>query len=87
MKGILIVGLLLRHMLALFSWLYYMFDVYEKPNFYFTYYSPFIAFKHNSFLFWLLKYVPTPLIEFGVKMISLLKQIYILALFSKYCSF
>ena len=86
------VGFLLHHMLALFFWFYYMFNVYEKPNFYFTYYGTFVTFKHDSFFlfFGVLKHVPKPMMEFGgtndlfieinINCSSIFKVLFILAL-------
>ena len=50
MRGIfgLKVALLFHGMFTLFLCFYYMFEIYEKPNFYFPYYGSFIAFKHNA---------------------------------------
>ena len=41
-------GLLFHRMFALFLCFYHMFNKYEKPSLYFSYYGQFIAFKHKS---------------------------------------
>ena len=50
MKGIfdLKVDLLFHHMFTLFLCLYYIFDLYKKPNFNFPNYGSFVSFKDNS---------------------------------------